>query len=73
MTRCFIVSLLQNPKQVDTVLSLFAVGIFFFFFFCTVYSMSCMSMRNTTSAWSMVFLASGVVSLQALSCYRDSC
>lgn len=71
MTRCFIVSLLQNPKQVNTVLSLFAVGIFFFF--CTVYSVSCMSMRNTTSAWSMVFLASGVVSLQALSCYRDSC
>ena len=33
MTGCFIVSLLQNPKQVDTVLSLFAVGIFFFFFF----------------------------------------
>ena len=33
MTRCFIVSLLQNPKQVNTVLSLSAVGIFFFFFF----------------------------------------
>ena len=32
MTGCFIVFLLQNPKQVNTILSLFAVGNIFFCF-----------------------------------------
>lgn len=38
--------------------------------FGTVYALS---MYSVTRTWSMVFLASTIISSQALSCYRDSC
>lgn len=54
------------PKQVNTMVALFAVGKFFG---TALY----MSMYSIKGAWNMAFLASTIVSSQVLSCYRASC
>lgn len=70
MTGCFIFSLLLNPKQVNTMVALFAVESFcfvldfFFFFCCLVFAQAYihMAMYSIKDAWNMTVLAPTIVS-----------